>query len=363
MWTALDIFIGLALCYALVSLFCSALQEFIAQAFNSRGKFLVEALKTVRLDGLTNLMQPDLVNNPGMLFANLFKKGWGVVGKATTASAAEKAGSDVARIQQDIIKTNDSTATAALARAQQVASQWRLPHDIPADVFARALLARFNLLANGELAEGFKMKVEIAALPPALQARLVGLIDAKQASVDTVISGVSEWYKGFTAQVEHWYTRRSQVVSLLIGLAVAVVLNVDTFAIVKSLRDDPAKRAAVVEYAKTVSDDGGLAKCPVPAAGTVPAPGSALTFDEAKANAASCYAAVEAVYPFALGWDVDGTLCERIRQILYALFDMTKLLGILLSGLALSLGSRFWFDTLKGLLALRTGGTPAKTAA
>lgn len=357
MWTALDIFIGLTLCYALVSLFCSAIQEFIAQAVNSRGKFLVEALKTVKLDGLTNLMQPDLVNNPGKLFGNLFDKGWGIPGQKSGATEAEAAGSVAAETQQRADSDLSLRDNAATKNAISNADKWRLPHDIPADVFAGALLAKFNLLANGELAKEFKAKVETAALPPALKTRLVGLADAKQASVDKVIDAISDWYKGFMGQVEHWYIRRSQAVSFLIGLAVALALNIDTFAIVKSLRDDPAKRAAVVEYAQAVSTQGGLARCPVPVSAQAATPGEARSFDQAKAAVEACKTAVDAAYPFPLGWRFDADLSHNYADWLI------KLVGLLLSGLALSLGSRFWFDTLKGLLALRTGGTPAKTAA
>ena len=67
MWTALDIFIGLALCYALISLFCTAIQEFIAQALDSRGKLLVQALHSIDFAKLVEKLGTNFLANPGNL--------------------------------------------------------------------------------------------------------------------------------------------------------------------------------------------------------------------------------------------------------------------------------------------------------
>ena len=85
---------------------------------------------------------------------------------------------------------------------------------------------------------------------------------------------------------------------------------------------------------------------------------------------------LQTTYPIPLGWQnaptvkearaathVDSwkkrldVVCAIVREI-----GLIKLLGLPLSTIALSPESRFWCDTLKNLLALRTGGQPKAEA-
>jgi hypothetical protein len=361
MWTAIDIFIGLALCYALISLFCTAIQEFLAQMFNSRGKLLVEALKAVRLDGMISLMQPDLVNNPGGVWRTIIPDGWGKPGTETAASRAGEAGAAAANVQASSIPTTKSLTTTFDGSTGKTAPvlKWRVPFDIPADVFSRTLLTNIGLLTSGQLAERFKDDIEKLELPTSLKTRLLTMAASKQATVDDAVATVSQWYGGFMAQVEHWATRRAQSISIIIGLIVAFGLNIDTVDIAKSLQNDASQRAAVVALAEKISKDGKLAGCPAPQS-QLPANAAASDYKDAASEFAQCRTAVlEEAYPFPIGWDLEG---RGFWELLTQLLSPGKIVGLLLSAIALSLGSRFWFDTLKSLLSLRTGGQPKETA-
>jgi hypothetical protein len=347
MWTALDIFIGLALCYALISLFCTAIQEFLAQMFNARGKLLVEALKTVKLDGMISLMQPDLVSNPGGVLRAMIPNGWGKPGIETGATRALDAGRTAAISQAQETSGTKSLATSgneATADAKK-ALKWRVPFDIPADIFSRTLLAKTGLLISGQLATNFKTEVEKLDLPDSLETRLLTLATSKHASVDDAIKEVSEWYGSFMAQVEHWMTRRAQSISIIIGLAVAFTLNIDTVEIAKSLKNDASNRAAIVVMAEKISSDGGI---------------KGKSFNQTEKKFEKCRNNVfERLSPFPIGWKFDGSSFWLIAKgLVDELAAPDKIIGLLMSAIALSLGSRFWFDTLKSLLSIRTGGQP-----
>jgi hypothetical protein len=355
MWAALDVFVGLVLCYAMISLICSVIQEFIAQAINSRGALLVEALKSVNLEGVIEQVRPDLVANPGGLFRPF--KGWGdpkavtpakLEGRIVGAIALEKAGGE-ARLEAIATKAADVKAPAAP----------RLPHDIPADVFVRGLIAQLGLKidASGALNLAAVNKA-IAQLPPALGTRIRSLSDDAKMSFEQFSLAISDWYAGFLGQVEHWYTRRAQAISLVIALLVALALKVDTIGIATSLHADSVQREAVVALATKYAKEGKIGACS--------GAGATEPLDASPVSVQACVDAVQKAYPLPLGWRTSyaqssgfwAMICSFVAE----LFAGGAIVGILISGLALSLGSRFWFDQLKSLLSLRTGGQPPKPA-
>ena len=358
MWSALDVFIGLALCYAMLSLICSVVQEFIAQALNSRGKLLVEAFKSLNLAPAIDYVHRDLMANPGGIFANRPSAGWGMPSQTTPASTRAAAAQALA----DHRHGKAILPPAELAEAQAITTSAPLPSKVPGDVAARAILRQAGILGdNGQLTIGqiaqtgseaaasFEQAISAANLPPALKTRLLALDGQARGSLAQITGTVESWFNDFMDQVNHWYTRRAQIASLLIALAVALVLKVDTIGMARQLYGDTTSRQAVVQMAGAMVQNQGPAGAACSASG---------------AQIAACAQAVEKAYPLPLGWDFSDhwyaglSWCQVLSQL-----DWLKLIGtvagIVLSGLAISLGSRFWFDTLKSLIAIRTGGNPA----
>lgn len=348
MWTALDVFIGLALSYALISLFCSIIQEFLAQALDSRGKLLVEALKTVNLGKVISNASAGLVKNPGWLMRLPWLTSWG------SSSAPSKLGS--------------RTDTFV----DRITGGRRLPHDVSPANLANALVQGSSLLVAGVVAPNFDQVVQGMNLPRNLESRLLTLSHTARQDVSAVKKEIESWFGDFTTQVQHWYTRRAQAASLVIGMLVAVWLNVDTVNMAKTLYHDSAKRDAVVRIAAQLDKTGKVENCPESSVSSDTTRGA---INSVRNRAENCFNAIEKVYPFDIGWRTDkkGGIDAQTQMILSPLtlakrlwefesFDGLKILGLLLSGLALSLGSRFWFDLLKNLVALRTGGQPDKKA-
>lgn len=373
MWTVLDIFIGLALCYALISLFCSVIQEFIAQALDSRGKLLVEALKDAKLNKVITSAQANLVKNPGWLFRIPWFTNWG----SFTQSGVLRKGVG--------------------EQLDEITGGRRLPHDVSAADLTNALLNGSTLIAQGKVATDFDNTVSAMALPDGLKSRLLNLSAAVRADVDMVKKEIEQWFGDFIGQVQHWYVRRAQAMSMVIGFVVAAGLNVDTIDIATTLYHDPAKRESSVKLAaQVVEKDGDSTLCKAKASAEKPKPvaganegqavKAAAPADSVKAPSLAgerdrvkdCLKEIEKFYPVPIGWDkklLSDFKDEKKVKYPSARHDVIaapwfvwdqlwgkpqKFLGILLTALALSLGSRFWFDLLKNLVALRTGGQPDK---
>ena len=347
MWTALDIFIGLALCYALISLFCTAIQEFIAQMLDSRGKLLVRALKSIDFAGLVEKLGTNFLANPGWVGSTL--RLTDPPSQATNFDEQEK-------------RRANAKGWGPKVRAWFINffQGQRLMTDPTAETLAKTISSGMGLIADGIGKIDTDADIIKLLVPDGLKAQLLALSADARKDVDKVKAEVEKWCGDFLAEVNHWFTRRAQVVSLLIGFAVALALNVDTIELATKLNNDPVLRDAAVKVAGKLVADEKLKDCPAPTKPIKKEPSSDANktpdTKDAEAKLSSiknCLASIQTTYPIPLGWDKD-----TLKDINY----FSKLIGLLLTAIALSLGSRFWFDTLKSLLALRTGGQPKADA-
>ena len=381
MWTALDIFIGLALCYALISLFCTAIQEFIAQMLDLRGALLVQALHSINFAKLAEKLGTNFLANPGNLGS------W----QSGTPQILSRTPQEVIGASKP--PANDPLKIAPEAKKILVPNR-RLMSDPTPENLAKTISSGMNLIKEGVSALTSDTAINELEIPDGLKARLLALSEEARKDVDKVKAEVEKWCGDFLAEVNHWFTRRAQVVSLIIGFAVALALNVDTIELATKLSNDPVLREAAVKVAGQLVADGKLKDCPKlttetkpsalaappkaaeptaapsppasstlasgakpttgtnPQAPATPANSGTTEAQGALGNVKNCLKSVQTIYPIPLGWDMDAPLSRHFLDYL------TKIIGLLLTAIALSLGSRFWFDTLKNLLALRTGGQP-----
>ena len=87
-------------------------------------------------------------------------------------------------------------------------------------------------------------------LPAPLVGALKTLIADAGQDLQQVKTGVEQWFNGAMDRVAGWYKRRSQTVGLIVGLAVAVVVNADTLEMIRTLSNDSAVRASLVAAAQ-----------------------------------------------------------------------------------------------------------------
>lgn len=282
----LDIGIGLIVIYLVLSLMCTAASELVAGFTNARARTL--------------------------------KKG-------------------IERLFEDTGFDNFKTSFFEHSLVRSLVESRKGPSYIPSKTFSTTML---DLLAKGSLGtartwddvtEGVNEILDtrrnadgtLDPDDPLVQTVRV-LVDRAHGELGQLEAEIGAWFDSAMERVSAWYKRKTQVVILVIGAAVAVAANADTIAIVESLSRDSALREALVAQAEAYVD---ADRPPEQIAGDI---------DQLQALG------------IPLGWTQDRTP-EGWGWL-------EKAIGLLLTAFALSLGAPFWFDLLKKAINIRAVG-------
>jgi hypothetical protein len=209
--------------------------------------------------------------------------------------------------------------------------------------------------------------------------------------LDAFKQNLGAWYNDVMDHATGWYKRNTQRILVLIALVLCVVNNVDTVSLVTHLTTDPQLRSAAVREARafnesSVSTTSGLA------AGTAGVPGSAKSFGS-DGQTASEFKAVLDDSKLPLWWTLEelkglwfvsddpkvdhtggptgtvkddnssageaaaaGERKERFHFFPNPPVILSKIAGLFISILAVSMGAPFWFDLLNKLVNVRLVG-------
>jgi hypothetical protein len=332
--TALEVGIGLALLYAILSIMVTAARELIEALLQTRAIHLERGIR-------------ELLNDEN--------------GKLAEKIYAHPYISSLYRGSYDPEKS--LTATFALFRLwnriwgdidpwKQVRYRSKLPAYIPARNFAVALLDTagrgaprgIDAISGPLTIEQIRQGIAKMANPEVRRALMIAL-EGSGGSLEKARENIEKWFDASMDRVSGWYKKQTQWILLALGLLLAVGLNVDSLRIASALYRDDALRAAAVKQAEVVADrfdsaDPDSVKalgCAVPAA-------TATAADRAEAGAACAKSRIDAIgYP--IGWEELG-------------FKWSAFLGWLLTALALSLGAPFWFDLLNKMMVIRSTVKP-----
>jgi hypothetical protein len=245
------------------------------------------------------------------------------------------------------------TATGPPAR------RWTVARADPTKATAHAVGEAIRLVAGqaAETALLFK-KLEDAVnsvhLGPVSEA-LKSFLATANRDVDQWRSEVERWYDDKMERLSGWYKRRTKGLLFAFGLVVALVLNADSVAIGTALYKDATLRSSVTAQAQKVVTDSPDCK----------------NDPDTKDNPVACVIRlVDQVkgLDVPLGWPtwpnkwrswyVGGLYATDARVPHAGGQWWLKIAGILLTGLALSLGAPFWFDLLNKVTNFRSTGTP-----
>jgi hypothetical protein len=205
---ALDLAIGLAFIFLLLSLLASTIQELIAAFFGLRARTLEE--------GLLNMLGGDKE-----VLAAFYKHPL-----IDTLYRGEVKQSDLGK-----------------GRLRRTTG--------PSYVSPRAF-ATFVLDAIAPSDGKLKFKTgqgETDDLPDPVKKRLQPLLDAAGDDVEAYRKAIEAWYDDTMARVSGWYKRKTQVILLVIGVVLVLLLNANTLTIANRLWTDQTVRAAVVQQA------------------------------------------------------------------------------------------------------------------
>jgi hypothetical protein len=89
---------------------------------------------------------------------------------------------------------------------------------------------------------------------PRIRTLLLSLFDDAKNDVDKFKENIEAWFNNGMDRVNGWYKRKSQWVLAGVGLAIAVLMNVDTILIFKHLQSNPVAREALVGQARAFTE-------------------------------------------------------------------------------------------------------------
>jgi hypothetical protein len=305
---ALDIAIGLVLMYLVLSLMGTVVNEYIATLLKLRATTLRDALKQI-LDNRA-------------LHADFYNHGLIDSAKATTGDHVSY---------------------------------------LSGQTFAMALLG--SLDQTKALPNFAEIKSAVQNMPDCnIRDVLLAHITLANDDLTTLRDGLAAYFDAAMDRVTGIYKRYLKWISFAVGAVLVVALNADTIAAATALWKDSSLRSQMVENARALVDQK-----------TKPSPdatqGGAGASDPQKKDASPLDLAPDQlakklddletnIRPLPIGWP-DQDMKNRLRSAhgcSAAFLYLMKILGLLMSALAVSLGAPFWFDTLSKFMNVRGAG-------
>ena len=330
----LDVAIGLALVYSLLSLLTTTLGELISRALALRSATLVDAIRNV-LANTDGQLLAAFWNHPLILTLSLKKE---------STTSLEGGGDKAADIPPKSLGQGRGK-----------------PSYIPSNMFALALLdAVRGQTGKDEFTSSAQVRLAIDALKdPEVRRLLLAVIGIDSKTLEQAQRNLAIWFDEYMERVGGWYKRKTQVIVLVLGLALAALLNVDSLTIANTLIANPTLRESVVkiatDYVQNPPDTGATGiTATVPVTDTQYLAGKVNQIANLQGRLASLNLPI-------LWVPADGNVVD-LREVPS---DTTgwfyKILGLLVTGLLVSLGAPFWFDLLNRFVNLRSAGkAPAK---
>ncbi len=387
----LDVIISLIFTWLLSALLVGAVNEVIAGWFNVRGAYLTKAIELltslgrnefsswnwtwVWLNGMFRSGPGDPENPTDKAAVDAFRK---------ATQAASKPGATAQTVADEMKKTegfaklalDDKINAAAeayhatpdgviavlrpvygLANLQNHAFLVRTPKGLPSYVPSRD----FSTALISVLAEGTKnshaafaqAKTTINDLPNGeLKTILLSFIDAGENDLEKLRARIENWFDDAMERVGGLYKRFTQYVMLILGLLLAMFMNIDSIHIAKTLWEQPTFAKAIADQAE------GYAK------------NCQASGDKLKDDPACLPKNVEAVrelidkQTLPIGWRQDDQLLKLILLQPHPGTDSLSIVGNtmwsfpgwIITAFAISLGAQFWFDLLNKFINLRAAG-------
>lgn len=331
----LEVGIGMVFLFLMMSLICTALQEWLEGIFKWRAMDLERGVRTL-LDDSDGTLTSFLYRHP--LVYSLFQ------GRYEPAHLVS------------------STLSGIDAQHVRLRARRNLPSYIPSSSFAMAFL---DLVGRGPVSDAQGDEQDASSAPltvamlrqraaalssPHLRRVMLSAIDHCGGDMDKLRTHIQDWFDSTMSRAGGWYKRRTQAVLFTLGILMACTLNVDSLHVMQRLTADKAFRDVVVTRAGSAS---------VPEA-SQDAP-ALQRFSDARD-------VIDSV-GMPVGWRAvsDGRVLPWVpRQLctnelkacvtgadeVYGWFRVFA--GWLVTALSVMLGAPFWFDTLNKMMVIRS---------
>ncbi|WP_165185025.1 hypothetical protein [Caulobacter soli] len=355
---ALDVAIGLIFVYLLVSLFVTAMNEYVSSFLNKRSEYLLQRVQSL------------------------------LGGDGTEKKTGEWSPEMCAVWNHPLISALKSHNTAEDHCTQRGALLKNAPSYIPGKTFALALTETLKPSETAHLSFT-QLKTAVAGIEnnERLKNALLPMLDDAEGKLDVFQTNVATWFDRAMDRTSGAYKRWIQRLTFWAGFAVALAFNVNSIQLIDNLWRDPVARAGLVaqasQSAQSAEDARGLQTrltAPAPTAATDETAAPSDTGDaapECACDGEEKGAALAQELPLPIGWSQES-LCALVHQPLKSLPPSKRptstcaapyrsgwsatvkifltLLGLAITGLAVSLGSPFWFGTLQSVTNIRATG-------
>lgn len=297
-----DVVIGIIFVFLLLSTLCAALREVLEAWFKTRAAYLERGIRELLHDRDGTGLVHSLFNHP--LLFGLF------MGNYVPSPLKDK--------------------LSVLANGRG------MPSYIPSKSFAWALL---DVAGRGLHTD--EVSTDPASTPLTVQSirdRLLNIenlsvrrvlltaLDASHGDLNLARTNLEDWFNSAMDRVSGWYKRSTQWIILAIALVVTVAMNLDTLELATYLYNHDQARAALVAEAEQVVESKQLPQ-------GVESSKAALTN-----------------LPLPIGW--------HEAQLPQGSAWVNRVLGWLITALAATLGTPFWFDVLNKVMVIRSTVKP-----
>ena len=189
------------------------------------------------------------------------------------------------------------------------------------------------------------------ALPDGnVKTAILALVQRSKKELETVQLAVEGWFNDAMDRVNGWYKRRTQLWTIIIALFLTLVGNANTIHAVRQLGSNPVLRTAVVEEAKV------RAQKPRPTISVEYKDEDDPTNPTITRNEGTKLSQNEMdLLGQLVGWH-EHVFYDDKRQLWSWKKWVERLIGWLLTLLAISLGAPFWFDILNKVVNVRFSG-------
>ncbi|MEM8569347.1 MAG: hypothetical protein AAGG56_00440 [Pseudomonadota bacterium] len=329
MATLLEIAISLILIFLVLSLVVTAINELLSIILAKRSKMLFNTIEKIIDD-------------------DAFRKRFYESGLIKNIAWSSKAGNEKAFVNG---KITDKSHPSYISSAQ----------------FAKAVTMA---LVDSKISAGFGdvvQKIEGHTLPHDSKFRdvLISATMGTQKDIASFETAVAKWFDSAQDRLTGAYARYQKWVSLVVGLILVVALNVDAVRIAQQLQVDEELRLALVQNADDVVNDGIADRC-----------ADVIDPDEKR----DCITQqiegwTDTLAPLPLGWKDDelrthpfgGSDAQDAAGANgvgnFLLLIVYKILGLLITATAITLGAPFWFDLLSKFVNIRSAGAKPDASA
>ncbi len=202
----LDTAIGLVFIYLVLSLTCTALNEWIAGMLSRRSKTLYEGLQTL-------LWDPKEPNLLASFYAHPLVQDLHVADKKPSYIEPRT----FSLVILDLLVPSDPGAPRTMASVREAVAK------LPADSSSRKTLSI--------------------------------LLDDAGDSLTTLERSMDAWFNGAMDRVAGWYKKRTQTIVLAIAALICILANADTITIATALANNTALRESIVAQARVYAEN------------------------------------------------------------------------------------------------------------